>query len=979
MKATLRFTITVLLASVALAGCVKEQPAPDRQREFVTINASVPDESLTKVAFSDPDEGEGLALSWEDGDCLRVISGDQSEEYEILEDFEEHVARFRGPEVSGSKYTIIYPGEYESIAEVESFAFDAQVQNGNDNKDHLRFLAALKDVNTKDDIVFSSDWAAEHGGTYVQSGVIKFELTLPSELRNPRKVELKGLDKDIAISLRNVNLTSTHVLKAYAVIPWQDISIPSGTELTFTVTSGAEGATYSRTIRISGEKTIRAGVQSVFRLNHGFEESLFAGGDGTKSDPYLISGAKHISNMHADGVLEQGKKTWFKMTDDVDMSAVPEDWIPLNNENPYNCEVDFDGDGHTIDNFSCSNTDHCPGFFTVLYGDLHDVRFTNANVTKTNNNTGHPCGIIGGYGGYAARPTRVWNVHVQGSVTSTTVNGVGGMFGRINSIEIESSSADVVVKSSGGGRASFVGGIFGYDTGCSLVRNCWSSGSINGADKTGGIGGGIIQAETSIYNCYSLAEVNGSFQYAGILGHANLDKKGDNTSNRPNNHIEKCIAWNTSIQSTVTDNTEHYSSGAIVGYTATRNYLVDCYRKYNISFSECPGNDQLGYGMSDQANANPSTPLVPQSSNKYDFAYHGKAAASGKSLSQVAKSIGWNSNIWDMDGSVPELTGEAVFENREQASGASSAPTGSNPKPGQGEIRPSAGNGWTITNVDSGIVYYEFSGTDSVTGKTQQVYVIDFDLSSAKYKLKFVYESPSVTNSEVFSKYNGVASINCGYEIASIVYKYDGIPKSYMPNSTIGTTGVANWKNEGAFYFDGDRTAKISADGYGLTIAQQRTFYTYNAGDWPNIVSSAPVLINEWNPIGKTFTTRYSASGNSESPAVHQGATHPRTAIALTEGNHLLMIVVDGRYDKSGYSIGMSAKQLTTFLVENFNPRYALNLDGGGSSTMCVKGLGDPTTHVVNYPCDDSDESTGLPHDHAGERARDTHLVIVRR
>ena len=979
MKTTLRFTITVLWASVLLAGCVKEQPAPDRQREYVTISASVSEEPLTKVAFSDPDEGDGLALSWEDGDCLRIISGSESEEYDILDDFDEHVARFRGPEVSGSKYTIIYPGEYESIAEAEAFDFAGQVQNGNDNKDHLRFLAVLKDVNTKDDIVFSSDWASAHGGTYMQSGVIKFELNLPSEIKTPRKVELKGLEKDIAVTLKNVNLTSNHVLKAYAVIPWEDISIPSGTELTFNVTSGAEGSTYSRTIRISGAKTLHAGVQSVFRLNNGFEETLFAGGDGTESDPYLIAGARHMFNMHADGVLEQGKKTWFKMISDVDMSTVSEDWVPLNNASPYNCEVDFNGDGHTIDKFSCSDTEHCPGFFTVLYGDFHNVKFTNATVVKTNSNTGHPCGIIGGYGGYAARPTRAWDVHVQGSVNSTAVNGVGGMFGRVNSIEIESCSANVDIVSAGGGRSSFVGGIFGYDTGVSLIRNCWTSGKIKGSDKTAGIGGGIIQAETSIYNCYSLAEINGSFQYAGILGHANLDKKGDNTTNTPNNHIEKCIAWNSKIQSTVTDNSQHYSSGAIVGYTATKNYLADCYRKSDLAFTECSGNASLGYGMSDQANASPSSPLVPHSSNQYDYAYHGKSAGSGKTLSQVAKSLGWNSSIWDMSGSVPVLTGEAVLEDHEQSSGASNAPTGSNPKPGQGEIRPSAGNGWTVTNVDTGIVYYEFSGTESVTGKTQQVYVIDFDLSSTKYKLKFVYESPSVTNSEVFSKYDGVASINCGYEMASIVYKYDGVAKSYMPNSTIGSTGVANWKNEGAFYFDGNRTAKIRADGYGLSISQQRNYYTYNVEDWPNMVTSAPVLINEWNPVGKTFTTRYSASGNSESPYNHQGATHPRTAVALTEGNHLLLIVVDGRYDDIGYSIGMSAKQLTTFLVNNFNPRYALNLDGGGSSTMCVKGLGDPNTHVVNYPCDNFTKDNGWPHDHAGERARDTHLVIVKR
>ena len=963
-----------LAATALLAACVKEAPAPERQREMVTVTASVPE--ATKVAFEDAADN-GLSLSWEDGDCLRIISGSESGRYDILDDFEEHKARFRGPEVTGEKYNILYPGTFETVEEAAEFDFAGQVQNGNDNKDHLRYITLLEGVDTKEDICFSDEWAAAHGGICRQSGVVKFILTLPSGLTQPRKVRLSGLDKDIVLAIKNVNLSSNHVLTAYAVTPWNDIPISSGTDLTVTV-SDAQGATWSRNITVNKETAIGAGKQSVFRLTQGFEETLFAGGSGTQNDPYLISGARHLYNMHADGILEQGKKTYFLMTDDVDMSVISEPWVPLNNVNPYGCEVDFDGSGHTIDNFTCSDTDHCPGFFTVLFGDVHNVRFTNADVKKTNDNTGHPCGILGGYGGYASCPSRVWDVHVQGTVTSTAVNGVGGMFGRINAIDIESCSADVNVTSKGGGRSGLVGGIFGYDTGAVTVRNCWTSGIIRGSDKVGGIGGAFIKAESSMYNCYSIAEVNGSFQYAGILGHANLDQKANNDTNTPDNHIERCIAWNSAVQTITTDSGEHYSSGAIVGYTAQKNYLSDCFRRSDLSFTECPGNIDRGYGITDQDNASPSKPLVRQSSNTYDFAYHGKAAAAGRTLSQVAQSLGWNTTIWDFSGPVPQLTGEAIFVDNAQESGAANAPTGSNPRPGEGEIRPSAGGGWTVKSIVPGVTYYAFDGVDSYSGYVQQVFVIDFDLSSTQYKLQFVYENPSLVNSEVFSKYNAIASINCGYEMSSIVYKYDGIGKAYIPNNTITDTGVANWKNEGAFYFDGNRTAKISADGYGLSISEQRKYYMYNTSEWPNIVSSAPVLINDWSPIGETFTQRYNIGGPSESPRVHQNSTHPRTAVALTEGNHLLMVAVDGRYDASGFSIGMSAKQLTRFLVTHFNPRWALNLDGGGSTTMCVQGEGDATTHVVNYPCDNV-KSKGLPHDHAGERARDTHLVIVAR
>ena len=76
------------------------------------------------------------------------------------------------------------------------------------------------------------------------------------------------------------------------------------------------------------------------------------------------------------------------------------------------------------------------------------------------------------------------------------------------------------------------------------------------------------------------------------------------------------------------------------------------------------------------------------------------------------------------------------------------------------------------------------------------------------------------------------------------------------------------------------------------------------------------------------------------------------------------MVVVDGR--RAGVSEGMSARELTRFLRKNFNPRYALNMDGGGSSTLVIAGEGDPETHVVNRPTDAK-----------GERLVGSHFVLV--
>ena len=75
--------------------------------------------------------------------------------------------------------------------------------------------------------------------------------------------------------------------------------------------------------------------------------------------------------------------------------------------------------------------------------------------------------------------------------------------------------------------------------------------------------------------------------------------------------------------------------------------------------------------------------------------------------------------------------------------------------------------------------------------------------------------------------------------------------------------------------------------------------------------------------------------------------THPRTAIGLSkDGNSLFLITVDGRQKKS---IGMTQTELAEFLIEK-GIYTAINLDGGGSTTMVAQKLGDTALSIVNLP-----------------------------
>lgn len=90
----------------------------------------------------------------------------------------------------------------------------------------------------------------------------------------------------------------------------------------------------------------------------------------------------------------------------------------------------------------------------------------------------------------------------------------------------------------------------------------------------------------------------------------------------------------------------------------------------------------------------------------------------------------------------------------------------------------------------------------------------------------------------------------------------------------------------------------------------------------------------------------------------------PRTAVAWDSETHqVFLLTVDGR--QPGYSNGMSLQQLAVFLKTRLGATDALNLDGGGSTTMVLcRRIG--TCSVK-----------GRPSDAAGERPVSSALVIL--
>lgn len=74
---------------------------------------------------------------------------------------------------------------------------------------------------------------------------------------------------------------------------------------------------------------------------------------------------------------------------------------------------------------------------------------------------------------------------------------------------------------------------------------------------------------------------------------------------------------------------------------------------------------------------------------------------------------------------------------------------------------------------------------------------------------------------------------------------------------------------------------------------------------------------------------------------------HPRTAVARLKSGQILLVAVDGR--QPGVSAGMSLTMLADLLLE-FGAVEAINLDGGGSTTMVIRNK------LVNKPSDATGE-----------------------
>lgn len=699
--------LAALAAMLLAASCNKEQNTTEEpvvqeitEGEVVTIQASIPDD-FSKVGLSYT--GSALALTWSAGDVIRVADHSNSSLYQVFtlsSGAGTNSGTFTGTAISASSYDITLTSSMPANPLAQTQSTDASTA-------HLGYAVTLSGVNTYEDISFTSAWASSKGGSISQSGALHLQVSLPSGVAAVVNNVTMVADKNIfgatgtmAVAIGTpADTDSDNVLDVFATIPIGGVSIPSGTGLLFKFgTTDASHSVYTRYYKTSSVLNLAGGQLNKISLT-GTNTDKYAGkdDDGSAEHPYLIADKYQMVAMS--GLMASGATKYFKLVDDIDMDGLT--WTPLNNESPYDKAVNLDGNGKKISNLTMplfytyngdaanltiegseiSQTKGNYGIFgrqaTVADGTVTNVTVKNSSLTSGKTIVGALFGTVsknivitgcvadnvtlssseqaGGLVGLMQAGS-IDNCSASGSATVTTYYG-GGLVGLINGsvagdITISNSHSSVTV-SHDSGNYSRVGGLVGQIERSVTIEKCYATGNVSGAGHYGGGLIGVINAADATINiskCYATGNVTlpttGNFSHAGGL----LGTVINGTVN-----ISNCY-------STGSITIRRYSGGFVGTISGGALNITNSYTTSDITGVALSTLCGLVLGNKSGTSTVSCTSFVAWNACDRPFCYPAEAVSTTGNyygttgtVSGQATTLGWDSSIWDLSGSVPTL------------------------------------------------------------------------------------------------------------------------------------------------------------------------------------------------------------------------------------------------------------------------------------------------------------------------------------
>lgn len=229
-------------------------------------------------------------------------------------------------------------------------------------------------------------------------------------------------------------------------------------------------------------------------------------------------------------------------------------------------------------------------------------------------------------------------------------------------------------------------------------------------------------------------------------------------------------------------------------------------------------------------------------------------------------------------------------------------------------------NAWNCKSVTGGVILK--SVQTRLFNSDQAIYVVDIDTTAGKFEFGVAAADTTLITS-LFATAEGVlAAINGtffnmqeGYNVHFV--RVNGLDIAVTDEKEYGIRAT------GIFSATGE---KADISGWGPEREDAGEIQAEDA------IVSGPLLMDD----GMEITIDSTAFNKNR---------HPRSLVGITGNGHVLFIAVDGR--QPGYAEGMSLFELRA-LALSLGCREILNLDGGGSTAMYVRGEG--TNGIVNRP-----------------------------
>lgn len=259
-------------------------------------------------------------------------------------------------------------------------------------------------------------------------------------------------------------------------------------------------------------------------------------------------------------------------------------------------------------------------------------------------------------------------------------------------------------------------------------------------------------------------------------------------------------------------------------------------------------------------------------------------------------------------------------------------------------------NKWNKQKVFKGLIWKQAS-FNGLFQSQQEVNILELDLSNKHLQVDIAGLSNGLIKTSDFAKREGgIAAINGSFfdmkNGGSVTYiRRDG---EVINLSTMNPNGKISERANAALVIDepNNLVSIVAAEEGNLKWEEQLTA--------PDVMVCGPLLIMD------------NALVNLQDNAFNKNR-HPRSAVALTDDNKLLLITVDGR---NKHAEGMNLDELAYFL-KVIGSTSALNLDGGGSTTLYVDTK--KKSGVLNYPSDNK------LFDHEGERPAANMIFIKKK